>query len=105
MNATRSHKSYRPVTVATFKLNNLIGGMEPWGFHIGNVVIHSWVSALFCVVAANLFSNVGLGFCAGLLFASHAIHTEAVCLLDVPLSVNTRCGLTACDVNCMRSEG
>ena len=32
MNAERSHKSYRPFTVATFRLNYLLAELEPYGY-------------------------------------------------------------------------
>ena len=36
-----SHKSYRPVCVATFKLNYLLREFEPFGYHLINVILLS----------------------------------------------------------------
>lgn len=73
-----SHKSYRPLCVLTFRLNYLLGGLDPWGYHLGNVICHTITTALFTVLARLLLvSQIGT-FAAGLLFAAHPIHTEAV---------------------------
>ena len=39
-----SHKSYRPLTVLTFRLNYVLHGLRPVGFHLVNVVLHAAVS-------------------------------------------------------------
>jgi len=38
-----SHKSYRPLTVASFKLNYLFSGLESSGYHLVNIVLHGIV--------------------------------------------------------------
>ncbi|KAH7960527.1 hypothetical protein HPB49_020941 [Dermacentor silvarum] len=74
-----SHKSYRPLCVLSFRLNYLLGGYEPRGYHLLNVLLHGLVSALFTALAARLFLNQWLPtLVAGFLFASHPVHTEAV---------------------------
>ncbi|CAL1270183.1 unnamed protein product [Larinioides sclopetarius] len=74
-----SHKSYRPLCVLTFRLNYALGGLDPWGYHFFNVVLHSLVSALFTHLASAVFCHNPLPtLAAGLLFAAHPIHTEAV---------------------------
>jgi hypothetical protein len=35
-----SHKSYRPVTVLSFRFNYLIFGLNNMGFHLGNIIIY-----------------------------------------------------------------
>jgi hypothetical protein len=35
-----SHKSYRPVTVATFRANHHISGLDSYSFHLTNVIIY-----------------------------------------------------------------
>ncbi|CAL1263542.1 unnamed protein product [Larinioides sclopetarius] len=74
-----SHKSYRPLCVLTFRLNHWLGGFDPWGYHFTNVLLHSLVSATFTKLAALVFlKNPVPTLVAGLLFAAHPIHTEAV---------------------------
>ena len=78
MNSTDSHKSYRPLTVATFRLNYMLHELEPLGYHLVNVLLHSAVVYLYVLMCGAVFSQVWPALIAGLLFAVHPIHTEAV---------------------------
>ena len=73
-----SHKSYRPLCVATFRLNYLWHGLSPMGYHVVNVVLHAVVCYLYVQLCALIFNSVWPALLAGLLFAAHPIHTEAV---------------------------
>lgn len=42
-----SHKSYRPLTVLTFRANFWFHGLNPIGYHAINLGLHSIVSILF----------------------------------------------------------
>ena len=75
-----SHKSYRPLTVATFRLNYMLHELEPLGYHLVNVLLHSAVVYLYVLLCGVVFSEVWPALIAGLLFAVHPIHTEAVSL-------------------------
>lgn len=89
-----SHGSYRPLCVFTFRLNYLLGGFQPWGYHLVNVLLHCLATALVVRVARALLppAKTTLGSAiAGLTFASHPIHTEAVA------GVVGRADLAACN--------
>uniref|UniRef100_H3CTQ1 Transmembrane O-mannosyltransferase targeting cadherins 2 n=1 Tax=Tetraodon nigroviridis TaxID=99883 RepID=H3CTQ1_TETNG len=73
-----SHKSYRPLCTLSFRLNHFVGGLEPWSYHLVNVAFHGAVTGLFTVLARLLLGGGPWSLLAGLLFASHPIHTEAV---------------------------
>ncbi len=73
-----SHKSYRPLCVLTFRLNYALDKLNPWGYHLTNVLLHALVTAVFTYTAGQLLVHKVPTFTAGLLFASHPIHTEAV---------------------------
>ncbi|KAL7871094.1 hypothetical protein SRHO_G00085910 [Serrasalmus rhombeus] len=73
-----SHKSYRPLCTLSFRLNYALGSMEPWGYHLVNVGLHCIVTALFSSLAGLLLGRGCWRLLAGLLFASHPVHTEAV---------------------------
>jgi hypothetical protein len=56
-----SHKSFRPLCTATFKLNHLLGGLQPLGFHAVNVGLHVLTTFLFVALAeAMMVSKVGV---------------------------------------------
>ena len=48
------------------------------GFHLGNVILHALVTGLFTFTAKCLVHRTFPATVAGVLFASHPIHTEAV---------------------------
>ncbi|KAM6946240.1 protein O-mannosyl-transferase TMTC2 [Aplochiton taeniatus] len=73
-----SHKSYRPLCTLSFRLNHALGGLEPWGYHLVNVTLHGAVTGLFTRLARVLLGGGLWSLLAGLLFASHPVHTEAV---------------------------
>uniref|UniRef100_A0A182QXK4 Glycosyltransferase RgtA/B/C/D-like domain-containing protein n=1 Tax=Anopheles farauti TaxID=69004 RepID=A0A182QXK4_9DIPT len=75
-----SHGSYRPLCVASFKLNYLLDGFKPFGYHLVNVLLHSLATGLVVKLARHILpvpARSGPAI-AGLLFAAHPIHTEAV---------------------------
>ncbi|XP_013873074.1 transmembrane and TPR repeat-containing protein 3 [Austrofundulus limnaeus] len=73
----RSHKSYRPLTVLTFRLNFLFSELSAASYHLLNVVLHAVVCVLFLRVC-RLFLDKTSSLVAAFLFAVHPIHTEAV---------------------------
>ncbi|CAI5451106.1 unnamed protein product [Caenorhabditis angaria] len=73
-----SHKSWRPLTTATFRIQMKIHGKNPFWFHLFNILLHSLNACLVAVLAKKLKLNEASTFC-GLLFALHPINTEAVC--------------------------
>lgn len=78
MTHSGSHKSYRPLCVLTFRLNYYLGELNPWGYHLGNVLLHTAVTAIFTHFARIFLKRTFSTLVAGLTFASHPIHTEAV---------------------------
>jgi len=77
MKKEQSHKSYRPLTVFTFRLNYLVHELHPLGYHLTNVLLHSSVTLLYHHLCGTLLSGAAAAL-AALLFAVHPVHTEAV---------------------------
>ena len=76
----KSHKSYRPLTVLSFKLNHYFHGFSPQGYHLINLLIH-FLNSLFLFILSYLYifkNDIQLSLLCASLFASHPIHTEAV---------------------------
>lgn len=74
MSKEQSHKSYRPLTVLSFRWNYWVGGTDPLGYHLVNVVLHALVTSLFfkiCVDVVSCSSVVSL--VASILFALHPV--------------------------------
>ncbi|KAJ8395712.1 hypothetical protein AAFF_G00029490 [Aldrovandia affinis] len=77
MSEERSHKSYRPLTVLTFRLNYLFSELSAQTYHFLNVLLHVVVCVIFLRVC-RIFLDKTSSRVATLLFAVHPIHTEAV---------------------------
>ncbi len=68
---------YRPLTTLSFGLEWVLGGGRPLLFHLINVGWHALVTALVVRLSLRWWSPLALAF-AGLWFAVHAVHAEAV---------------------------
>jgi tetratricopeptide (TPR) repeat protein len=78
---------YIPVTWLTFALDYLIWGMDPFGYHLTNVVLHTVNAGLVCLIAFRLLARAldasGLTLHAGavvaaLVFSLHPLRVESV---------------------------
>jgi len=68
---------YRPVSHLSFALDWAVSGGDPRAFHVVNVLLHALVSALVFLLARGGLGVLGAG-AAGLIFAVHPVHVEAV---------------------------
>ena len=98
-----SHKSYRPLCVATFRLNYMLHGLQPMGYHLVNLLLHAVVCYLYVGLCARVFKQVWPALLAGLLFAVHPIPPEAVSFMD--LKFQNACMLNAGACMCMHVCG
>jgi hypothetical protein len=80
MNAQNSHKSWRPLTIFTFQLNHWASGATSAApYHATNAILHALVSALVVWVGRVLTADeLMTSTLAGLVFALHPVHVEAV---------------------------
>ena len=69
---------YRPVTILSYRVNRLLLGPHPFGFHLVNVLLHALVTALVVRLAWRMSRLPACAVVTGLLFAALPIHTEAV---------------------------
>jgi tetratricopeptide (TPR) repeat protein len=68
---------WRPVATASYGLGWALWDGAPVGFHLVNVVLHGIVTGVVVLVLAELMP-VAAAFVAGLFFAVHPVHVEAV---------------------------
>ena len=78
-----------PLTWLSFGLNYALGGMDPWGYHLGNILLHAANALVFWRIARRLLiaawgddatsgaTNTGAVF-AAVLFAAHPLRVESV---------------------------
>jgi tetratricopeptide (TPR) repeat protein len=80
---------YQPLTWLSFALDYAFWGMDPFGYHLTNVILHTAGATLFCLVSYRLLAvampeaqssgwlAAGAAF-AALLFAIHPLRVESV---------------------------
>ena len=81
LNHKHSHKSYRPLTILTFRLHFwLRGSLVAQDYRIVNIILHTVVCVLMLPVLNVLLGSKGnsVAFYSTVLFAVHPVHTEAV---------------------------
>ncbi len=82
---------YIPLTRLSYSLNYVLGGMDPWGYHVLNVLLHAANTVLFYLVARRLLA-AGAGpedgrvlsmaaAVAALVFGVHPLRVEPVAWL------------------------
>ncbi|MEO0108937.1 MAG: tetratricopeptide repeat protein, partial [candidate division WOR-3 bacterium] len=59
---------YRPVAVLSHYLDRKIWGLNPFGFHLSNIVIHAAVSGLLAVILHRLTGSLPIAILGGLFF-------------------------------------
>jgi protein O-mannosyl-transferase len=75
--ASSVDKLYRPLVSSSFAIENYLHGDRPWMFHGVNILLHALTCALVALFAARLAGSVA-AWVAGILFAVHPLHVEAV---------------------------
>ena len=83
---------YRPVTILSYALDWTISGGRPGWFHLVNAFWHGLVAVLLTAVLARWLPLAGAA-AAGLVFACHPVHVEAVASLVGRAELLTAAGI------------
>ncbi|MDA8156999.1 MAG: tetratricopeptide repeat protein [Actinomycetota bacterium] len=68
---------YRPVMHVAYMFTYAFSGLKPWGYHLASVLMHAANSVLVYEIAGMFTGGMG-ALAAGLVFAAHPLHAEAV---------------------------
>ncbi|MDQ3440189.1 MAG: hypothetical protein M3478_07540, partial [Planctomycetota bacterium] len=68
---------YRPLVSMSYAIQWWLHGDRPWAYHLVNVLLHATASGCVAELARRL-GGTKVAFVAGLLFAAHPVHVEAV---------------------------
>ena len=97
---------YRPVTVASFALNNLATGMTPAGFLVVNLILHAANAWLVYLIGRRLLCDDRWAAVAAVGYAIHPVNAEAVNYVVARSSLLSSFGaLAACWALLRRDEG
>jgi tetratricopeptide (TPR) repeat protein len=69
---------WRPLVLASFAANHAVSGLETWSYTAGDLLAHAAVVVLLARLALSCGAGRAAALAAGLLFAVHPVHTEAV---------------------------
>lgn len=69
---------YIPLTFLSYKLDFVLGGIDPFFYHLQSLLLHVLNAVLVTVVLKMLFRRDWIAIGLGLLFLLHPLHVEAV---------------------------
>lgn len=69
---------YRPLALASFRVNAALFGMGAFSFHVVNSILHACAASWVALIGIRLWGRVSAGWIAGTVFAVHPALTEAV---------------------------
>lgn len=75
---------YRPVFVLWLRLNVILSGSSPWGWHLLSISKHASVAVLLGLLVWKLLRDRVAALLAAALFALHPAQTESVSWVTVP---------------------
>jgi len=125
LTVSSSHKSFRPLTTLTFRLNWILGAdsehlvndgngnMSPlpvvYGFHVVNVVLHGIVTLLVTYISYTVLQCTLLSTMAGLVFGLHPVHAESVSNVtsrgELLMSCFVLCGFCTYRIGVLHASG
>ena len=76
--AISNELTYRPVVTLSYFVDYAIWQLQPWGYHMTNLIIHTLNVYLVYFTAYLLFKNRITAFISCLLFSIHPIFSEAI---------------------------
>ena len=93
----KSGDAYRPLTLLSFAVDWTLFGGSPAAAHAVNLVLHALAAVLVAELVARLGGGTAAAAAAGVLFAVHPVHVEAVANVVGRAEVlATLCVLAAC---------
>ena len=82
---------FRPMVTLLYKLAGAAFGLDAWGYHLINVVLHALASLAVFAIARLMFSRRWVAVAVALIFAAHPSHAEAVQWVAANADVATGC--------------
>lgn len=69
---------YRPVSSLTYAFDYALWGLDPFGYHLTNLLLHGLAAVLVAVAVTALLDRPLVGYSSALLFAAHPLTAEVV---------------------------
>ena len=69
---------YRPLVLVSYAVNYQITELQPWSYHLVNILLHGLCTWLIFLIALRIGMSMQGSAVAAALFAIHPLHTEVV---------------------------
>ena len=69
---------WRPLQMMTYFVDYSLWKLDPWGYHLTNILLHLLAALALYWFVSILFNNRILALFSSLLFIAHPVHVEAV---------------------------
>ena len=76
--SNKGYLFYRPAQNISFMLDAQLGGKEPWGYHLSNILIHILTVIALFFFLKKIRIKAEISFLLSLLFSIHPLFTNAV---------------------------
>ncbi|MFH1622716.1 MAG: tetratricopeptide repeat protein [Candidatus Omnitrophota bacterium] len=73
---------YRPFLAASFMWDHKLWGINPFGYHLTNLIFHILCCILIFLIVELLINNRKIALFSSLIFSVHPVHTEAVSFIS-----------------------
>ncbi len=93
----------RPLTLISYRLNYLVGGTDPFGYHAVNFAIHLLNGWMVWRLAALLFGE-SLSLCIAALFLVHPIQSQAVIYISARSELLATVGILGSTLYAIKSK-
>ena len=70
--------NYHPLTMYSYAIDHLMGGQEPFVYHLTNLLLHTTNAIILYLFVNRLQGNKLIGLFVALIFALHPVQTESV---------------------------
>lgn len=69
---------FRPLTSSLYALEFALFGLRPWAWHLVSLLLHATATGLCAALALRILGCAAAASVAGLVFAVHPVHSEAI---------------------------
>ncbi len=78
LTARQAPPYYRPLDTLSYMLDHYLWGLNPFWYHLENLLLHALVAMLFYLLLLEVFGDIRLAFIASVFFAVYPVNAEAV---------------------------
>jgi hypothetical protein len=69
---------YRPLSIISVQIDRSVWGINPFGYHLTNLILHSFVACMVFFVSYLLLNNFAVSFSSAMLFGILPVNAEVV---------------------------